>query len=124
MTQTYLALAVDDDADSLALLRVVLSELPLSVVDAHTGGAAVDFLKDHEPDLLFLDIGLPDIRGWGILDQFRHDPRLSGMRVIVLTSHGEPAHRLIGKLHPVTAYLRKPIDAAELRRVVRQALNL
>ena len=124
MTQTYRVLAVEDDADSLALMRLVLGSLPLQIDHAPTGAAAIDYLTQQVPDLVFLDIDLPDMRGWDILDRFKSDERLSDLHIIVLTSHHEPVHRLIGMLQPIAAYLRKPVDAEILRQHVRQYLSL
>jgi CheY-like chemotaxis protein len=124
VTQTYRALAVEDDADSLEIVRLVLQGLPLQIDHAPTGAAAIDYLIHVVPDLLFLDINLPDMRGWDILDRFKTDDRLSHLQVIVLTSHHEPVHRLIGMLQPIAAYLRKPVEPQVLREQVRQSLSL
>lgn len=124
MTHTYRVLAVEDDADSLALMRVVLTNLPLQIDHAPTGAAAIEYLSAQVPDMMFLDINLPDMRGWDVLDRFKADTRLSNLQVIVLTSHHEPVHRLIGMLQPIAAYLRKPVDAEILREHVRQFLSL
>jgi CheY-like chemotaxis protein len=124
VTQTYRALAVEDDADSLQLMRMVLNGLPLVIDHAPTGSAAIEYLSREVPDLVFLDIHLPDMHGWDILDRFKSDDRLSKLQVIVLTSHHEPVHRLIGMLQPIAAYLRKPVDAEVLRQHVRQFLSL
>jgi CheY-like chemotaxis protein len=62
--------------------------------------------------------------GWDVLDHFKGDERLKHMRVIVLTSHAEPVHRLIGMLQPITAFLNKPVQADRLRQHVREALSL
>ena len=124
MTKTFRALAVEDDADSLALMRLVLAGLPLEIDHALTGAAAMDYLTHQVPDLMFLDINLPDMRGWDILDRFKNDTRLGSLQVIVLTSHHEPVHRLIGMLQPIAAYLRKPVEAETLRQYVRDLLKL
>lgn len=105
-------------------MRLVLNELPLQIDHAPTGAAAIDYLLHQVPDIVFLDINLPDMRGWDILDRFRSDERLSNLQVIVLTSHQEPVHRLIGMLQPIAAYLRKPVEPEILRQHVRQFLSL
>ncbi len=124
MPQTYRALVVEDDDLNYKLMRTILRSLPLEMVNASTGAEAVAFLKQHIPDLIFLDINLPDMHGWEILDFFKNDARLSRTRIIVLTAHKEPVHRLIGSLQPIAAYLNKPVQSDELIRQVRQLLNL
>jgi len=122
--QTYRALVVEDDDLNYKLMRTILRSLPLEMVNASTGAEAVAFLKQHIPDLIFLDINLPDMHGWEILDFFKNDARLSRTRIIVLTAHKEPVHRLIGSLQPIAAYMNKPVQSDELIRQVRQLLNL
>ncbi|MBF8282159.1 MAG: hypothetical protein A2W37_12350 [Chloroflexi bacterium RBG_16_63_12] len=124
MPQTYRALVVEDDDLNYKLMRTILRSLPLEMVNASTGAEAVAFLKQHIPDLIFLDINLPDMHGWEILDFFKNDARLSRTRIIVLTAHKEPVHRLIGSLQPIAAYMNKPVQSDELIRQVRQLLNL
>ena len=124
MPQTYHALVVEDDDLNYKLMRTILRSLPLEMVNASTGAEAVAFLKQHIPDLIFLDINLPDMHGWEILDFFKNDARLSRTRIIVLTAHKEPVHRLIGSLQPIAAYMNKPVQSDELIRQVRQLLNL
>ena len=124
MPQTYRALVVEDDDLNYKLMRTILRSLPLEMINASTGAEAVAFLKQHIPDLIFLDINLPDMHGWEILDFFKNDARLSRTRIIVLTAHKEPVHRLIGSLQPIAAYMNKPVQSDELIRQVRQLLNL
>ncbi len=124
MAQTYRALVVEDDDLNFKLIRTILRSLPLELVNATTGAEAVAYLKQQIPDLILLDINLPDMHGWEILDVFKNDARLSRARIIVMTAHKEPVHRLIGSLQPIAAYMNKPIHSEELIQQVRQLLNL
>lgn len=124
MTPRYRVLAVEDDADTLTLMRMVLRDLPLDIEHAGTGAEAIAALERAVPDLVFLDINLPDMRGWEVLDHFKNDARLSTAHILVLTSHSDPIHRLIGTLQPIMAYLNKPITPDKLRQQVRDALRL
>jgi CheY-like chemotaxis protein len=124
VTQTYRALAVDDDVLNYQLIRAILKDLPLNFQHATSGAEALDILGRETPDLITLDITLPDMTGWQILDQFKNDERFANSCVIVLTSHTEPVHRLIGNLMPIAAYLNKPVEPDKLRQIVRQCLNL
>ena len=124
MTTTYRVLTVEDDPDTMELMRLVLRNLPLEMVHAQTGAEAIAYLADHVPHLMFLDLHLPDMRGWEVMDHYKSDPRLNQLSVIVVTSHSDPVHRLIGTLQPIKAFLRKPVEAESLRRTVREALGL
>lgn len=124
MPPTYQVLAVEDDLDAMMLMRLELQTLPLDIHHASDGSQAKEYLDRETPDLLLLDLNLPDMRGWDLLEHFKNDARLRNVRVIVLTSHAEPVNRLIGMLQPISAYLRKPVQAGRLREHVRDALRL
>ncbi len=120
----YRVLAVEDDLDSMKLLRMVLQHLPLEIDHVLTGGDAIAYLDKQLPDLMFLDISLPDMHGWEVLSHIKSDGRLKELRVVMLTSHTEAVHRIIGSLQPIAAYLNKPISADELRDTVTILLQL
>ncbi len=117
-------LVVEDDANAFALLKIALRSLPLDIVNAPTGEQAIAWLRDELPALIFLDIDLPDMHGWRILETFKESGRIREIPVIVLTAHKEPVHRLIGSLQSVAVYLQKPFKADELQDHVRQLLHL
>lgn len=124
MTANYRALSIEDDIHTYEMIRDILSSLPLEVVNAPTGAEAIEFLTREIPDLILLDIKLPDMNGWQVLDKFKNDERFTRSHIIILTSHKEPIHRIIGFLQPIALYLRKPFEPNELRTKVQQLLNL
>ena len=124
VTPRHRVLAVEDDADTFELMRMILRDLTLDIEQARTGAEAIVRLESQAPELMFLDINLPDMHGWEVLDRFKNDARLTETQVIVLTSHSDPVHRLIGMLQPIAAYLTKPISADQLRQHVTDALRL
>ena len=117
-------LVVEDDPNAFALLKITLGALPLDLINAATGAQAIAFLEAELPALIFLDIDLPDMHGWQILERFKDSGRLRPIPVLVLTAHAEPVHRLIGSLQAVAVYLRKPFKADEVRGHVAQLLSL
>lgn len=120
----YRVLVVEDDVDSMTLLRLALRELPLEIFHAGTGGEAVAYLDRTHPDLVFIDLNLPDMRGWEVVERLKTAALAKRTRIIVLTAHAEPVNRLIGNLQPITAYLNKPVPQDRLRAAVREALSL
>lgn len=81
-------------------------------------------LSEAKPDLVLLDITLPDMRGWDVLDRLSADGKLEGVPVLVLTSHTETAHRVVGRMQEVIAYMTKPFIPSELLDKVREILGL
>ena len=76
----YRVLAVEDDLDSMKLLRMVLQHLPLEIDHVLTGAEAIAYLDEQMPDLMFLDISLPDMHGWEVLSHIKSNRRLNELR--------------------------------------------
>ena len=81
---------------------------------------------DRRPDLVLLDIGLPDMDGWHLLEALREQPTLTDKEplVLVMTAYADAANRLIGKLQRVDGYLTKPCTVQEIRSAVVSVLQL
>lgn len=122
--KTLTILAVEDDDGAFRLLKLALRSLPVEVVNASTGVEAIALIQKHTPALIFLDIDLPDMHGWQVLEAFKDSDRVAKIPIIVLTAHKEPVHRLIGSLQSVKLYLNKPFKQDELRERVREILSL
>ena len=123
MTKTYDLVSVEDDDDLFILLEMALRDQPVALRRARTGAEALRLLAEAKPDLVLLDIALPDMRGWEVLDRATAGGRLEGVPVVVLTSHTEVPHRIIGKVQEVAAYICKPLRAPELRDTIDQILG-
>ncbi|MFQ5421599.1 MAG: response regulator [Anaerolineae bacterium] len=122
MAESFRILSVEDDEGLYKLLQVTLRPLPVVLSHAKTGTEALAMIPQVNPHLLILDITLPDMRGWQVLDQMSVDKTiLKG--VIVLTGRTETTHRVIARLQEVTAYVTKPFKPAELRRMVQEIVE-
>ena len=115
--------------DSVEIGEVILATLEGMGLDAHHavhGRIAIDLLPKIDPTLIFMDIGLPDISGWKMLDLIREYYAGVGKDVpdiIVITAYGDPANRLIGKLQNIHSYLIKPFTPDQVENIARMALN-
>jgi two-component system KDP operon response regulator KdpE len=98
-------LAVDDSHVIRRLVEVSLDPLNILVETAGTGGEACDRLLASRPDLLILDLGLPDMPGWQVLEYARSEPALDGLPVILLTGYDDADDRDRAEAHMVEAYL-------------------
>jgi CheY-like chemotaxis protein len=128
-------LVVDDDPDFRFLVELILggsaaelaeAGLPdaLRVASAATGGEALQHLADHPPDLVILDLTLPDTNGWEVFVAMRRDPRLAHIPVIILSSQGTRHDRVFGlQIARVHDYLTKPCLPSRLRASVAAALH-
>ena len=125
-TMQLTALIVEDTLELAEILQVTLQRMHMSVVHESHGSRAVTRINEMRPDVVLLDIGLPDGPGWKVLDSIKERQREHGGKmpvVIVITAYGDPANRLVGKLHGVFSYLIKPFTPNEIERTVKEALS-
>jgi len=78
-------LIVDDDPDILYAVETILKKAGYEVEKANSGGEALELLKTETPELILLDVMMPDIDGWEVLKNVRNDERLKDCPVIMLT---------------------------------------
>jgi CheY-like chemotaxis protein len=116
-------LYIEDNLSNLELVKRVLTRRPgIRLIDAMQGRLGVDLAREHRPDLILLDLHLPDIPGAEVLRQVREDPRTSGIPVVVISADATPGQieRLLAD--GVLAYLTKPLDVKKLLALLDQTL--
>lgn len=121
VTPPNLVLAVEDDEQVSRLIKLMLQRAGLAVIIAHTGREALHTVKDLKPDLILLDIDLPDITGLDILGLLKEDPKLCAIPVIFCTGRIGVKEEVIS-LGAVDC-LEKPQDLPRLVTLVRHWLT-
>ncbi len=117
-------LIVEDSAELAEIIQATLQRLDMVTAHETHGNKAFNRYHEFKPDVMLLDIGLPDMTGWKVLENIRERIGDGVMpKVIVITAYGDPANRLIGKLQNVHDYLIKPFTSDEVERVVLNALG-
>ncbi len=104
-------LAIEDDPDLLELLRTLLSRNGYRVEQASSGRQGLRTFHESRPDMVVLDIGLPDLDGWQVLERIRD---MSDAPVLVLTARSSEADKVRGFETGADDYLTKPFGRAEL----------
>jgi CheY-like chemotaxis protein len=125
MLTRHVVMIVEDTVEIAEVIQAALARANLKTVHELHGGKALSRYEEHKPDLILLDIGLPDISGWQFLEGLKERHKAANKSlppVIVITAFGDPANRLVGKFQGVHDYLIKPFTAAEVERVVTKAL--
>jgi CheY-like chemotaxis protein len=107
-------LVVDDNQITLKMLRKILSSSGYAVLPASNGNDAVMIAREKRPDLLLLDIALPDIDGIQVACALRDDPRTKHIPVIFLSSLLEEEIKKRTSVCPGSRFLSKPLSAQEL----------
>lgn len=120
-------LIVEDNQELAEVIIATLERMKLKVVHETHGDKAVARFWEMNPDVMLLDLVLPDTKGWTIMDAIKErlDATQGEMpKVIVITAQDDPANRLIGKLQGVHSYLVKPFTTDEIETIVMQALDI
>lgn len=115
-------LLADDDAEIRASLRVAfqLQWRDVELLEAASGAEALRMVEDQRPDLVLLDIGLPDVDGYGVLREIR---AFTAVPVIMLTARDEAIDKVRGLEAGADDYVGKPFDHLELMARVRAVLR-
>jgi CheY-like chemotaxis protein len=118
-------LIVEDTVELGEVIQGTLDRMNLITAHETQGSKAIAKYDEMRPDVVLLDISLPDTTGWKILDHIKEVREKTGQSsiVIIITAYGDPANRLIGKLQGVYNYLVKPFTPDEIESVVMQALS-
>lgn len=115
-------LVVEDTVELGEVIQATLEQMGITVYHETHGNKAIEIYKSNKPDLVLLDIGLPDMIGWKMLDTVKDEEHTAP--VVVISAYGDPANRLMGKLQDVDSYLIKPFTPDEVERVVRKVLGI
>jgi two-component system phosphate regulon response regulator PhoB len=116
-------LLVDDERDLLSLLDFNLRAAGFETVLATTGQEAREQLRRRVPDLVLLDLMLPDVSGTEVCRDIKADPRTKHVPVIMLTAKGEEVDRVVGFEVGADDYVTKPFSVRELVLRVRAVLR-
>jgi two-component system alkaline phosphatase synthesis response regulator PhoP len=116
-------LVVDDDKEIARLLRGYLEKAGFGVLVAYDGQTAVHTLRREKPDLLVLDLMLPDMDGYDITRLVRSDDALRHIPVIMLTARVEDSDKIVGLELGADDYVTKPFNPAEVVARVRAQLR-
>jgi two-component system phosphate regulon response regulator PhoB len=115
-------LVVDDERDLVSLLDFNLRQAGFETVLATNGEQALQAVRRRAPDLVLLDLMLPDIPGTEVCRQLKSDARTKGIPVVMLTARGEELDRVVGFELGADDYVVKPFNARELLARVRKLL--
>jgi Response regulators consisting of a CheY-like receiver domain and a winged-helix DNA-binding domain len=117
-------LIVDDDPNIRELISVNLLSAGYTVIEASNGREAMGKMQESPPDLIVLDIMMPEIDGWEFCKFVRDDPLLEKIKIIMLTAKGTEKDKLIGReIFRADEYMTKPFDIDELKKNVERLLH-
>jgi two-component system, cell cycle response regulator len=116
-------LIIDDDPDALEVAKARLTKEELEIVCAQGGVLGLKAARYEEPDLILLDLDMPDISGFDVCRSLKADTELCMIPVLFLSGSTTPEDKIVGLDLGAVDYVTKPFDAFELRARVRAALR-
>lgn len=115
---------IEDENEITELLSVVLDSPDLEVISTHTAYEGLELVREVQPNMVIMDIMLPDMDGWIVYDEIRNDPQLAEMPIVVLTAlRREFQPRRMFRNGPRDLYLTKPFDMLQLRNQIESMLG-
>jgi two-component system phosphate regulon response regulator PhoB len=122
--QGRVQILIVEDEDNIAIaLEYLLTREGYSHRRIATGGGAVETIRHLCPELVLLDVMLPEVSGYEICQAVRLDPRLAGVRILMMTARGSAIERRKGLALGADGFISKPFQLQELRDEVRRLLT-
>ncbi|QFU01930.1 Transcriptional regulatory protein WalR [Halomonas sp. THAF5a] len=115
-------LVVDDEPNIVLSLEFLMQQAGFEVDTAENGESALSRIAEAAPDLLLLDISLPGISGFDVLERLRADPAHARMPIVMLTAHGREVEREKGLALGADDYVTKPFSTQALVEKVKTLL--
>ena len=116
-------LVIEDSAVIRRLIEVCLRAADLQILMREDGPSGLDAVRTDAPDLLILDIGLPGMDGWQVLNHIRSDQATRSLPVVVLTAHAEEESRRRADEGGADAFVTKPFQPNESRQTVLELVT-
>jgi len=117
-------LCVEDEPEMIDLIRLILARKGFNVRGAAGGVEGIRLVRELHPDLVLLDLMMPDMDGWEVYQQMKADPSLNAIPVIVVTAKAQNIDKVLG-LHiaKVDDYIAKPFSPQELLESVERVFS-
>lgn len=116
-------LIVDDNQASRDLIRAILKSVRCDIIEASHGRQGLDLVRQERPDLVLLDIDMPEMDGLTVVRQIRQDTAFANLPVVAVTAFAMEGDREKALEAGFTAYVTKPVRAAVLRQKVQELLG-
>ncbi|MFA9432595.1 response regulator [Egicoccus sp. AB-alg2] len=115
-------LVVDDEADVRLLCRVNLEFEGYEVSEATDGETAIAEVRAGRPDVVLLDVSLPGLQGWDVLDAIKADPALRHIPVVIVSARARDEDQIRGWSQGAADYITKPFSPLALSQVLQDVL--
>jgi CheY-like chemotaxis protein len=116
-------LIVEDNERNMRLMRLLLRPLGYALLEATDGKEALAIVEEHTPDIILVDIQLPDVDGLEVTRRLRQNPRFATTPIVALTAYAMPGDREMFLRAGCTGYVAKPIDTRAFPEIIASYLD-
>lgn len=117
-------LCIEDEAEMIDLTRLVLEREGYEVLGAVGGRHGLELIRQEKPDLILLDLMMPDVDGWEVYRQMKADKHLANIPVIVVTARAQSIDKVLGlQVAKVDDYITKPFGPRELLNSIKKIFD-
>jgi len=118
-------LYVEDEPEMIDLVRLILGRKGYNVIGAHGGQEGLSMIQQHNPDLVLLDLMMPDMDGWDVYQHIKSGENTRHIPVIVITAKAQSIDKVLGlKIARVDDYISKPFSPSDLVASVQRVLRV
>ncbi|OGO70255.1 MAG: two-component system response regulator [Chloroflexi bacterium RBG_19FT_COMBO_56_12] len=115
---------IEDEEEMIDLVRLILVRRGFTVIGANGGREGLDIVRRESPDLVLLDLMMPDMDGWDVYQQMKADETIRDIPVIVVTAKAQSIDKVLGlTIAKVEDYISKPFSPQELLDSVEKVLS-
>ena len=116
-------LVVDDSPSEMAKFRDILTRHQYEVIEAHTGDDGIQKANEFCPDVILMDVVMPEMNGFQATRKLTRDPKTSHIPVVIISTKNQETDRVWGKRQGARDYLSKPITEEALITVIRSVME-
>jgi two-component system, cell cycle response regulator DivK len=116
-------LIIEDNVDNLDLVRFLLEQEDYEVIQARDGRRGMDLAAAEHPDLILLDMSIPEVDGWKVARQLKDDPQTNSICIVALTAHILPGDRKKALDAGCDGFISKPLDIPNFVEQVSEYLE-
>jgi two-component system response regulator VicR len=124
MDQKPRVLVIEDELEMINMIKIILESKNFEVIGAVGGKEGLNAIREHKPDLLLLDLMMPEVDGWEVYRQMKADSELKDIPVVVVTAKSQQIDRVLGlRIAKVDDYITKPFEPGDLIESVNRVLQ-
>lgn len=115
---------IEDESEMIDLVSMILSREGYQVIGAPGGLQGLQIVEDTQPELVLLDLMMPDLDGWEVYQRLKSNPKTMSVPIIVVTARAQSIDKILGlQIAKVDDYITKPFSPAELLASIQKVLS-